>query len=573
MPSEPPPQPQSLPALEEVLEAFPHGALLLDPENRITAANNWILRNSGLPPEKVIGHNIFSVFAIPRKGALGIQWAREQNRPQILSQKLHGYFIPVAFPEDHISGFGYMQQEATITPLLHRPGFLLILVRDVTPAVIGEWRLKALQTELDQALAAAEWANRAKSEFLTMASHDLRTPMNGVLGFAGLLSETHLDEEQREYVQAILSSGKMMVTLLNDILDFSRIEAGQLEILPSRFQLKPAIERMLRLPVQAAEQKDLAFSLTFADNLPEFIECDETRLQQILVNLVSNAIKFTEQGGVEVHVGGAPAQEASTSHEWMLEIAVKDSGIGIAPEDLPSLFQPFKQVGDRSKRAAGTGLGLSICKRLCELLQGGLDVVSEPGVGSTFTFRIPVTICPSPADLPEEPPPTPAQSPQPSQNLTQHLPTPAPQNPATPPAPKDLPPCSLRGLRALLVDDVSMNRKLGAVLLRKLGLETDTASSGPEALELLRSHSYHIIFLDLKMPGMDGIETARRIRAGEAGPAAASSFLCALTALAGADHRAQCQSVGMNAFLTKPLRREELLTVLTQLPQLKQSPE
>lgn len=543
MPFDPHPPSGDLPALDEIFEALPYGAVLLDANDTVVAWNNWLARTSGRVAEDMLGHSLFSCFDLPRKGALSLKWAREQNRPQVLSQKLHGYFLPIPFPQDHISGFGFMQQETTITPLRNRPGHLLIIIRDVTPAVIGEWRLKALQTELDQAVAMAEWANRAKSEFLTMASHDLRTPMNGVLGFASLLSETELDEEQRDYLNAMQSSGKMMVTLLKDILDFSRMEAGQMEILPSRFALRPAIEKMLRLSSNMAEDKELSLTIDFDPSLPEIIECDETRLQQILVNLVSNALKFTEEGGVEVRVGGQKLESDAPPPQWMLEVSVKDTGAGISSEDLSSLFQPFKQVGEHSKRAGGSGLGLSICKRLCELMQGTLEVQSEPGQGSTFSFRIPV-------DIAQDGTAAAAESDEEG------------EEPATADQPR---PRTLRGMRALLVDDVAMNRKLGSVLLRKLGMDNDTASSGQEALDLLRSRRYDVVFLDLKMPVMDGIETARRIRAGEAGTSAKEAFLCALTALAGLEHRQQCQAVGMNDFLAKPLRREELIQVLAKL--------
>ncbi|MCX7713367.1 MAG: ATP-binding protein, partial [Chthoniobacterales bacterium] len=501
------------------------------------------------------------------------------NRPYILSQRIHGYFLPIPFPSDHISGFSHMQQETHIIPIPSMPGFLLITIRDVTPMTIADNRLKQLQRELDNALDQARWENRAKEEFLNMVSHDLRTPMNAVIGFATLLSESNLSNEQREFVNAITSSSKMLLTLLNDILDFSKMEAGKLELNPHPFNLPICVQRSLRLNSSLAEEKKLQLDCSFQQNLPQTIIADESRFQQILVNLINNAIKFTDHGYVHVRVGGEPLPQ----NKWLLEVSVEDSGIGIPQDQLPYIFQPFRQGPDSEKRG-GSGLGLTITKKLCEILDGNIEVSSSEGKGSCFTFRIPVQLDPSSTPNTSSPTSLTGNSHQiPSQDTpntpsstsktdaaaipphSDSLPTPQPLSTPSESSPLQSPQKTQNPIRALVVDDVAMNRKLAQVILQKLGCSVDCVDSANEALKALKSKDYDIVFMDIKMPDISGIEAASLIRSGAAGDKNRNILICALTALASHSTRQQCLEAGMNDFVAKPLRSGDIEAALHRL--------
>ena len=521
------------------LSALPFGALILDPSNRVIAWNLWMARVSGISPDKIKGNDISNFFAIPERGKLCLQWAREQNRPYVLSQKIHGYFLPIPFPPDHISGFSHMQQETQVIPLDSPDGHLLVTIRDITPLVISDMRLKFLQKELDAALDQAEMANRSKGEFLSMASHDLRTPMNGVLGFSNLLAETKLDAEQEEYVAAIVSSSKVMLTLLNDILDFSKIEAGKLEIHPMPFLIRESVQKALRFNENLASEKAIKLQATFAENLPEILLADEIRFQQILINLINNALKFTDHGTVKVLVGGEPRGEK----QWILEVAVEDTGYGIRAEDLPHLFEPYTQVSKTALRG-GSGLGLSISKKLCNLLDGDIEVESVWQEGSKFTFRLPTEIIDRATEGSKTETP-PAEKSRGESNRTDSK--------------------AGKGIAVLIVDDVAMNRKFAEVLLRKIGCEPDSVCSGEEALQALAKNQYDVIFMDIKMPDMDGLETTQVIRSGKVGEKNRSIPICALTALAMSTNRDQCLDAGMNDFITKPLRIGDIEPALRRI--------
>ena len=326
----------------------------------------------------------------------------------------------------------------------------------------------------EDAEAKAIEASRAKSAFLAMMSHELRTPMNGVLGLAHALRGTALDARQAEYLEMIEESGQGLMAILNDILDLSKIEAGKLSLEVAPFDVRKLALQTRAVWSESARLKDLDLILEVSPSTPAWVAGDAARVRQILMNLVSNALKFTDAGRVVIRLGA----EAS-----VVTISVSDTGVGMSAEQIKRLFTPFSQ-GDRStaRRYGGTGLGLSICRQLADLMAGEILVVSEPGVGSTFTVRLPLPEATAPVLAP--------------------VPAPAPQ---------------LDGARVLVVDDNAVNQTVARAILEAVGAVVAVANDGHAALARLRIEEFDVVLMDVHMPVMDGVEAVRRIRAGEAG--------------------------------------------------------
>jgi signal transduction histidine kinase/ActR/RegA family two-component response regulator len=382
--------------------------------------------------------------------------------------------------------------------------------------------------ELQQAKDVAESASAAKSEFLARMSHELRTPLNAVLGYTQILKmDGNLSARQRAGLDHIQTSGEHLLTLIVDILDLSRIEAGKTELLTAPMPLHSMLQSVSDIVRLKAEEKGLAFNVIADPGLPASVQADEKRLRQVLINLLGNAVKFTDRGHVTLAV---TPQEDAPPGQVRLRFEVADSGIGIEPEALRRLFQPFEQAGEAHHRAAGTGLGLAISRHLVDLMGGDILVDTRHGQGSRFWFELELPLA---AKAPDAEPPARAVSRR----------------------------YEGRRRRVLVVDDVLANRQLLCDLLERHGFEVDQAGDGAHALERVRTLPPDLVLMDIRMPVMDGLEATSRLRADEA---TRLLPIVAVSANASAEDRQRCLERGANAFLAKPVQHERLTAVLTE---------
>jgi len=387
--------------------------------------------------------------------------------------------------------------------------------------------------ELEIARRTAENANRVKSEFLADMSHEIRTPLNGVIGFLHILKKTHLNPEQQEYINTIQKSATNLLAIINDILDFSKIEAGKLRIDRTPMDIRDCLDETLSLLAPHANEKNIALIPLIYSEIPSQVLGDPLRLKQIISNLVSNSIKFTDHGSVIVRI----ILEQDFFSHLIIRASVTDTGIGLSTEEQKTLFQPFNQLKiGTSRKLGGTGLGLVICKKLVEQMGGTIGVISEPQKGSTFWFTFQVEKLSLPLSRYED-------------------------VKTVPPTHSELD--YLKGsFNVLAVDDNPDNLKLIKLLLEDLGIHVTALDNGQDAIEAVKHQSFHLILMDIRMPLMNGIECAQAIRQLESGYRRKPAPIVALTAHALVSERKALLAAGIDDYLTKPIEQPELLSIL-----------
>ncbi len=402
--------------------------------------------------------------------------------------------------------------------------FYVTIARDITAT-------KEHAMSMRKARKAAEDAARTKTDFLANMSHEIRTPMTGIIGMADLLSETEQSPEQADYTQTIIGSSRSLLTIINDILDLSKLDAGKLQITNNTFDTRTCFEETLRLLEPSAYNKGLGLNLTVAEDVPKHLFADDVRVRQIATNIIGNATKFTEFGKIDVKVWMDGVEATDSMTPMTLNFSVEDTGIGIPEDKLSAIFEEFTQAEtSTTRRFGGTGLGLSICRILTERMGGEISVTSVYGQGSRFLVSLPVELPPHGA-LPDD---------------------------VKTPLATDYDAIDLTGLNVLVAEDNKTNRVLIAKLLEKLPITLRFAEDGFEAVDATLETPPDLIFMDMSMPKMSGIEATEAIRASDV----IQPHIVALTANAFENEKRACLAAGMDDFLTKPIRRADLVTCL-----------
>ncbi|HEX2955555.1 MAG TPA: response regulator [Chitinispirillaceae bacterium] len=504
---------------------FAHtGMCIIDKDYNVIFWNKRLVEWTSINKDKIIGKNItqFCPALQERRNTIRVDQIFKGGPPVIFSSQIHKHLFPAP-----LANGDFRIQHITVSAIPSHAGtgyLALFAVEDVT-------ELTLRMSELDKARHEAEMANRSKSEFLANMSHEIRTPMNGVLGMCNILLNSGLTEEQTKYAYMIDHSARTLLTVINDILDFSKIEAGKMTLKPALFDLKNCVEDVVQLLSFASEKKGLTLEYEYPDSLPKFFISDEGRVRQILINLINNAIKFTEKGGVTILVNS----ESSQDNRESIHICIKDTGIGIAEDIQTMLFNKFIQVDSSTTRKfQGTGLGLAISRQLALLMNGDITLKSTLGHGSEFTILL---------QLPK------ADSKQIEEFVSYKF---RPDTPSSPTA--------FYNAHVLLAEDNQINQAVALHILERLQCTVIVVENGKEAVEILQNKKFDIVFMDCQMPILDGYSATRTIRNQEKNGQHVP--IVAMTAHVIEGDRIKCIDSGMDDYISKPIDLNELIRIL-----------
>lgn len=513
--------------LANIINFLPIPTMVVDREGRVSAWNHGMEEFTGVRACDILGKGNYE-YALPFYG---------ERRP-ILIDLVFASEGELQTRYQHVRKDGDVLSAEAFVPNIGSAGTVLVgfagALKDSQGNVVGAIEsirdmtdIRRAEEELKDAKEAAETANQAKSSFLATMSHEIRTPLNAIIGMSDLALRTHLTPRQEDYISKAHAAGVSLQRIINDILDFSKIEAGRLDLERTAFLLEDVLDRLGPIVAQKAKDKGLEVQVSVAEDVPASLVGDGHRLGQVLLNLVDNAIKFTESGTVSLCV----RQLEDSGNRVELQFDVTDTGIGMEVEQTQRLFQPFVQAdGSTTRKYGGTGLGLSICKRLVDLMDGSIHVDSSPGQGSTFSFTgwfgkdatLQGKVSARSKSLFSGP--RGEEGSGPSERL--------------------------KDVRVLLAEDNEINQQIAVELLQEAGARVDVAANGLEALRKAEQCRYDLILMDLQMPEMDGFEATRRLRED---PGRAKTPIIAMTAHALVDERQRCLDCGMNDHIAKPI--------------------
>ncbi len=517
-------------------EAAIDGIFAVDEQGRITSFNQRFCEMWNIPKGLLTNNRIYNDF--DNKSLIGT-FLIKSDLPEVLANLLETtYNAPdvVRYGEIAYSDRIFDYYTSPVSSEQNKFFGLIWCFRDITAKKQADLQQMRLMEDLRKAKEEAEEAVHTKAAFLAMMSHEIRTPINGVIGMTQLLAGTDLNPEQAKYVRTIQVSGEMLLSVINDILDFSKIESGKLELDNAPLDVRAVVRDIYDVQLGKAKEKKLKFEVNMPSNVPPFIVGDVTRIRQILLNLVSNALKFTDTGSVRIGVRLVTKQIPSADRPFQLLFSVSDTGIGITEEQMQRLFQPFSQASvATSRKYGGTGLGLVICKKLVEMMGGNIQVESKTDQGSTFSFTVTTQIAKE----------------QPTYKLQDVM-------------DKSVDVIGRLGdrlpLRILIADDNLINQELAMAMLIKMGYQPDVVDNGLAVLETLQGEHYDLLLLDVQMPEMDGLETAtylvnhwHELHTGYERPT-----IIAMTASVMQGDREMCLRAGMDDYISKPIMMDSL---------------